>query len=67
MTSKHWQGRYKPDLFIEVDGGVDAQNAGKLIEAGANVLVAGSSVFSSDDPSANIAFLKHPKPATKFA
>ena len=59
--------RYKPDLFIEVDGGVDKQNVNRLIDAGAGVLVAGSSVFSSDDPSAAIAALKHPQPATKFA
>ncbi len=58
--------RYKPDLFIEVDGGVDAQNINRLIEAGAGVLVAGSSVFSSADPAAAITALKHPKPLTRF-
>jgi len=35
---------------IEVDGGVGLQNAEKILEAGADVLVAGSSVFKSDDP-----------------
>ena len=35
---------------IEVDGGVNAQNAPKLIAAGANILVAGNFVFSSSDP-----------------
>ncbi|MGY3212598.1 ribulose-phosphate 3-epimerase [Mucilaginibacter sp. HD30] len=50
-----------PDLFIEIDGGVDSNNAQKLIEAGANVLVAGSAVFSSANPSAIISTLKHPK------
>jgi ribulose-phosphate 3-epimerase len=50
--------RYNPELLIEVDGGVDINNAAKLVEAGANVLVAGSSVFSSADPLAAIAALK---------
>lgn len=35
---------------IEVDGGVNAQNAPKLIAAGATILVAGNFVFSSSDP-----------------
>jgi ribulose-phosphate 3-epimerase len=47
-----------PDLYIEVDGGVDESNAAKLVDAGANVLVAGNSVFSAPDPSAAVAFLK---------
>lgn len=51
--------RYNPELLIEVDGGVDATNAAKLIEAGADVLVAGSSVFSAKDPLAAIAALKN--------
>jgi ribulose-phosphate 3-epimerase len=48
-----------PNLFIEVDGGVDQNNIAKLVEAGANVLVAGSSVFSSANPSAAISNLKN--------
>lgn len=36
-----------PKLLIEVDGGVSPDNARRLIEAGANVLVAGNSVFKS--------------------
>jgi ribulose-phosphate 3-epimerase len=51
--------RYKPDLYIEVDGGVDEHNAAGLVEAGANVLVAGNSVFSAPDPTAAIADLKN--------
>jgi len=43
---------------IEVDGGVNLDNAPKLIEAGADVLVAGSFVFGSDDPSETIKQLK---------
>lgn len=45
-------------LLIEVDGGVSAQNALALLRAGANVLVAGNSVFSAKDPSAAISELK---------
>ncbi len=41
--------------LIEVDGGVGPDNAPKLIEAGADVLVAGSSVFKAKDPKAVIA------------
>jgi len=47
-----------PNLFIEIDGGVDHQNAAKLIEAGANVLVAGNFVFSAHDQLGTIAELK---------
>ena len=43
---------------IEIDGGVTDQNANALVEAGADVLVAGSFVFKSDDPTATIANLK---------
>jgi ribulose-phosphate 3-epimerase len=44
---------------IEIDGGVTNKNANALIEAGANVLVAGSYFFKSDDPTATIADLKN--------
>jgi ribulose-phosphate 3-epimerase len=43
---------------IEIDGGVTNKNAAQLVEAGADVLVAGSYVFKSDDPTATIAGLK---------
>jgi len=46
------------NVLIEVDGGIDTSNAGKLIESGVNVLVAGSSVFSSADPEGTIRKLK---------
>lgn len=45
-------------LMIEVDGGVTLDNARLIIEAGADVLVAGNTVFSSADPKATIAALK---------
>jgi ribulose-phosphate 3-epimerase len=44
---------------IEIDGGVTDKNANALIEAGANVLVAGSYVFKSDNPTETIADLKN--------
>ncbi|MBD8489234.1 ribulose-phosphate 3-epimerase [Echinicola sp. CAU 1574] len=43
---------------IEIDGGVNLENAPKLIDAGADILVAGSFVFKSSDPSKTIAELK---------
>ncbi len=46
------------DLLIEVDGGVNADNASELYEAGADMLVAGSFVFKSDNPSNTIQSLK---------
>jgi ribulose-phosphate 3-epimerase len=48
----------KADVLIEVDGGVSTENAAAIIEAGANVLVAGSSVFSAANPEAAISALK---------
>ncbi len=46
------------EALIEIDGGVTSANAAALIEAGADVLVAGSFVFKSSDPIATIADLK---------
>lgn len=43
---------------IEVDGGVTDKNAQRLIDAGADILVAGSYLFNSADPIASIAALK---------
>ena len=51
--------RKTPSCLIEVDGGVNLQNAPLLYEAGADVLVAGNAVFTSDDPIATIHALKH--------
>ena len=47
------------DTKIEIDGGVTSDNARKLIDAGADVLVAGSFVFKSDNPVETIADLKN--------
>ena len=45
--------------LIEIDGGVTDQNARKLINCGADVLVAGSFVFKSENPTATIKKLKN--------
>ncbi len=47
------------NALIEVDGGVDTGNAGKLYEAGVDVLVAGTTIFDSKDPKKMIADLKN--------
>ena len=46
------------DTKIEIDGGVTSSNARKLIDCGADVLVAGSFVFKAENPSQTIADLK---------
>ena len=43
---------------IEIDGGVDLKNAAELVRCGADILVAGNTVFSSTSPSNTIAILK---------
>lgn len=48
----------KSKALIEVDGGVDLNNYKKLIQCGANVLVAGNTVFASPNPTETIAALK---------
>jgi ribulose-phosphate 3-epimerase len=47
-----------PDCLIEVDGGINFETGKKLFEAGANVLVAGSFIFTSGHPSKTISQLK---------
>ena len=46
------------NVLIEIDGGVTLENAPSIIAAGADVLVAGNTVFKSADPKATIAKLK---------
>ena len=45
-----WRERYNGDFRIEVDGGVDLENAAELVITGANTLVAGTSIFHTPDP-----------------
>jgi len=47
-----------PEIKIEIDGGVNLDNAKIIVEAGADVLVAGNTVFSSADPRKTIHQLK---------
>lgn len=44
--------------LIEIDGGVNTENASKLFDAGADVLVAGNAVFASENPERTIELLK---------
>jgi ribulose-phosphate 3-epimerase len=44
--------------LISVDGGITASNARSIIDAGANVLVVGSSIFGAEDPRKAVAELK---------
>lgn len=46
------------NVIIEIDGGVGVQNASKLVEAGADALVAGSAVFNAENPTEYIAELR---------
>ena len=54
---KEYREKY-PDKLIEVDGGVSTSNSEKLIQAGADILVAGSAVFNSEDPLQTIKQMK---------
>jgi ribulose-phosphate 3-epimerase len=53
--------RNKSECLIEVDGGVDLSNAQALVDAGADVLVAGSAIFSKENPEEIISRLKNVK------
>lgn len=44
----------KEGMDVEVDGGISAENIGKVTAAGANVIVAGSAIFNAKDPSDEI-------------
>ena len=50
--------RYNPACELEVDGGINSRTAAQAVEAGANVLVAGSAVYGDSDPAAAIAALR---------
>ena len=47
-----WRARYNAAFRIEVDGGVDLENAAELAQAGTNTFVAGTSIFHTPDPAA---------------
>ena len=46
------------NIPVEIDGGVSAANAARLVECGADILVAGSAVFKAEDPAAVIAAMR---------
>jgi ribulose-phosphate 3-epimerase len=48
----------KSDAMIEIDGGVDLENAPLLVDAGADILVAGNTVFGAEKPAEMIENLK---------
>jgi len=54
---RNYKEKY-PNKIIEVDGGVNTDNSAKLIKAGADILVAGSAVFNSNNPIATINQMK---------
>jgi ribulose-phosphate 3-epimerase len=43
---------------IEVDGGIDQGNIGRVVAAGATIIVAGASIFGTDDPESAVRTLK---------
>ena len=55
---KHYKRIY-PDKIIEVDGGVSPSNSGRLANAGADILVAGSAIFKSKYPINTINLMKN--------
>jgi ribulose-phosphate 3-epimerase len=55
------------EVLISVDGGVKAENAGPLAQAGASVLVAGSSIFGAADPGAAVSLLRSASEVVKRA
>ena len=46
------------DIFLEVDGGIKMDNASRVVEAGANVLVTGTGLFRAADPAAFVTALR---------
>ncbi len=50
--------RYNPACELEVDGGISPKTAPRVVEAGANVLVAGSAIYGTDDIPAAIQALR---------
>ena len=51
--------KHKSDAMIEIDGGVDLENAPTLVDAGADILVAGNTVFGSENPLETIKKIKN--------
>ena len=58
-TAKKYMNQMEIKALIQVDGGVNAETAPKLIEAGADVLIVGTYIFNSEDISQRIRLLKN--------
>ncbi len=54
---KEWSKERNQNLYIQVDGGINQDTAPLVVEAGANVLVAGSAVFNTSNPAQAVAQL----------
>lgn len=57
-TIRRYIEQYHPGCYLQVDGGVDPTTAKQIIEAGADVLVAGSAIYGASDVEAAIAALR---------
>ncbi|MEW8993424.1 ribulose-phosphate 3-epimerase [Clostridium sp.] len=51
---KELKDKYNKELYIQVDGGIDATNVSKVVKYGANSIVAGSAVFKNNEIEKNI-------------
>jgi len=51
-------GQHGPDIWLQVDGGIDEHTIARAAEAGADCFVAGSAVYRSDDPGAMVRSLR---------
>lgn len=56
---KNLSASANPDLFIQVDGGINPETGRRVVQAGANVLVAGSYIFHSPNPAQAVLELKN--------
>ena len=56
---KEIRARYNHAFRIEVDGGVGPENVVQLVRAGAEILVAGTSIFHTSDPAAAVRLMRH--------
>jgi ribulose-phosphate 3-epimerase len=57
-TARELMGKHGLETWLQVDGGVSLETIERCVEAGADVFVAGSAVFSADDPDAMVAQLR---------
>ncbi len=57
----HYRIENQCDFLIEVDGGINAESGKQCVEAGADVLVAGSYIYKAEDKKANIQSLRDSK------